>query len=173
MGTFVNTSDFSGVKNISQNSFTKKDLDLYITEFEVEYLQNLLGCELYDLFIADLDPDNLPQSQRFIDIFYPFCIDEANSFFCHYQLKSKGIVEMLKCFIYWEFVSNQKYVDTITGIIVENNENSRETKYGETQIYKIYNKAITSYRAIQKYIYDNSTSYPEFNGIFKDKNTWF
>ena len=85
MSIVVNT-DFKGEYNVSKNCYDQ--LDTYIEKYEKKYLTKLLGAELYALFIADLtvtDPQ-VPQTQRFLDIFNDFSIDEANIFVFEHRI---------------------------------------------------------------------------------------
>ena len=187
MSRWLSPSDFTGYYKISLNKFETPELQEFIDMLEVEVLQELLGCELYDEFIADLDVDNNPQSAQFIAIFNEFCIDDtcisstyydevlypySNTFyFKNVQRKSEGMVEMLKGFIFWAYVNEQKYKNTVTGQIVNDNETSREVMASEFQDFtaKRYNKAIDTYKNIQWYICDNDEDYTaDFNGLRKD-----
>ncbi len=159
-----------GILQIATNKINVVNLLVYITDFEKNYLQELLGCDLYDLYVADLDGQGNPQTQRFIDIYDEFCIDEDD---CGIQWKSEGIFQMTKEFVYWEYVRNQPVTNTSTGDVANQNEVSRETSSSETRIYRTYNEAINTYRAIQWFICDNETVYPEYNGINKRKTSWF
>jgi hypothetical protein len=151
---------------IATNKHTTSQLQSYIDEWEVKYLEDMLGCALYTLFAADLN-SGVPQSQRFIDIFNPFCIDDDCG-----QRRSEGIKTMIEKFVFWKYVRDQKVSNTNTGNIVNSNEVSRETSFSESKLYQIYNEAIKTYCNIQWYICDNSNLYPEFEGIVKRKTSW-
>lgn len=153
---------------IATNVHTEDDLQTYIDEFEVEYLQEMLGCELYELFVADL-VNGVPQTQIYIDIYNKFCIDDD---LCGTQRVSEGIVKMIEKFIFWEYIKDQKVKDTSSGNVVNVNEASRETVFSATRVFDTYNKAIKSYKAIQWFICENSSDYPKFNGSNKDKTSW-
>jgi hypothetical protein len=151
---------------IATNKHTEDGLQEYIDKFEVDYLQDLLGCELYDLFVADL-LNGVPQTQIYIDIYEPFCKDDNCG-----RWRSEGIVKMVEKFIFWKYTRDQKVKNTNTGNIVNSNEVSREAEFSESRIYTVYNEGICSYDAIQWYICDNLTDYPTFKGIIKKKTSW-
>lgn len=150
---------------IAVNVHKENDLQSYIDTFEKIYLQDLLGCELYDLFIADLDASGMPQTPIYINIYQAFCIDYRG---CGNKVRSEGMVQLLKEFIYFEYVRNQKVANSNGGNVVNINEASRETVSFETDIYDAYNNGIKNYKAIQFYICENSTDYPTYNGERKD-----
>ena len=96
--SFLQPSDFKGLVSQSKNEFTTPKIQLYIDDYEPEYLQDLLGCEMYEEFVADLlptpaVPTSVPQDPKFLAIFNPFCFDGGLGTGCQY--KSKGIKEML------------------------------------------------------------------------------
>lgn len=150
----------SGLLLIATNKHTEADLQAFIDEYEVTYIEDMLGCDLAALFFADLVA-GIPQSPRFLVIFNKFCIDDDN---CGKQWKSIGIIEMLKRFIYWEYVRQQKVFNTNTGSVVNENEVSRETNMSESGIFQVYNEGIHTYWAIKWFICDNESDYPEYNG---------
>src|SRR3989304_1013830 len=144
MGLIIDTSGFKGVHHISQNQYSITDLDEYIDRFEKPFLENLLGCELADLLISDLNPSKIPVTARFIDIFNKFCEDDVsllwywNSFWETYfisdpywissgQVQSAGIPDMLKGLIYFEFVRNQNNNNTIVGTVENAFSNSKHS----------------------------------------------
>jgi len=162
--SIVQTSDFStGKYKLAVNRFSTADLTVFIQQREREYLVRLLGAELYALFIADLTgTPSVPQDARFTAIF------EANQW--DYDTNdptiSDGIKEMLKGIIFYHYVKDNNAYHTITGLVSNNNENSTpETKEkGMQYITQLYSNALETYSAIQRYISENSTTYPEFNG---------
>lgn len=167
MGLFVQNTDFIGYKSIAQDKYTTERLNYYIDKFEKRYLVDLLGCDLYDLFIADLDIDNLPTSPIYQTIFNEICIDDD----CDIH-RSAGIPEMLTCFIYWEFVKDQNFSNTVTGFVEASHELGEGANLYKTNVTEIYNDAVESYYTIQWYICENENDYLEFNGQRKGKTSW-
>jgi hypothetical protein len=166
MGLLIAKSDFLGKYKIAQNSFT--DVDSYINRYEKEYLVALLGAELYDLFEADVIPaTKVPATQIYIDIYQPFAVDDNTRI-----LSSKGMKDMVLGFIYFEFVRDDKYKNTVSGNVVGQSENNRESGFSEFNLYSRYNEAIDSYWNIQCYINKNLTDYPEYNGQHKSISHW-
>lgn len=165
----ITYQDFSNpLIYIPTNKLTEADLQIYIDEWEVDYLQDLLGCELYELFVADLD-NGVPQDPVYVRIYEAFCDDED---LCGVKNKSEGMVKMLQKFIYWKYSRDQKVKATNTGNVVNENEVSREADFAASSIYQLYNQAVKSYKAIQYYICDNSVDYPTYNGSRKEKTNW-
>lgn len=155
--SIVVKTDFKGEYNVSKTCYDQ--LSFYIEKYEKYYLLKLLGAELYDLFIADLtvtDPQ-VPQTQRFIDVFDAFNIDESNC-----VVQSEGIRVMLTQFIYFHYVRENQVENTANGTVGNNTELGTPKPYFGN-IVQVYNQAIDNSSTIQWYIYDNNSTYPEEN----------
>lgn len=166
---FLETSDFVGKYKIAKDCYSKELLEQYIEKYEERYLQDLMGCKLYDEFVADLNDDEpaLPQSNRFRKIYEKFCVEDS----CGIAYRSDGIKEMLKGFVYYHFVLDQKFKNGINGTIVNETSFSRDIAIAKSTIEDRYNLSVESYVSIQLYIHD-SIDYPEFNGV-KKKMSFF
>ena len=166
---FLSTTDFTGFYQISNgNPHQDVKIDEYIADNQEEFLTDLLGCDLYALFIADLVND-VPQTQRFIDIFNAFCVDDSG---CGTQIRSKGMKVMLKGFTYFNIVRNSDFFNTISGNVKNEFSNSAHVSTVEMGINERYNVALGTYRAIQWFICENDTIYPEYNGMSKNVQIW-
>ena len=164
-------SDFTEnpIYNIALTLQADCELEEMIEDVEKNTLQELLGCELYTLFNADLTASTpqVPQSQIYIDIFEPFCFDHV---LCGPQ-KSKGMKDLLMSFVYFEWHRYNLNKSTSVGIVRGDSENSNMVLAESFGTYDKYNRSIESYRSIQQYIYDNSTVYPTFEGRRKHYNS--
>ena len=177
--SFLKQSDFKGPLKISKNDLS--DIQDYLDVFENEYLTDLLGCDLFDQFIADLDINLVPQTARFISIYNAFCIDL--DFSCninrHYnpefidcicltdRNKSRGIFEMLKGFMFFEFVRDSDKGHSSIGTTKAKPSASRLVKPSATGIIRAYNHSLKDYWNIQYFISQDEDLYPEYNGIIK------
>ena len=173
-------SDFKGSVAIAQNKNDVSKLQEYINEWEDELIDNLLGCELADLFRADL-VNNVPQTQRFIDIFDPFCEDiESQTLHLHWpshiffqfhvhrgaQNRSRGMKEMLKGLIYLLYVRDQPMINGSIG--TTESKGVASTLIPANRLTLPYNRSINDYWNIQFFIVEDEDMYPEFEGITKD-----
>jgi hypothetical protein len=181
---------FTGYFRISQDVQSNLQLQSYIDKYEKKYLVDLLGYELYSLFVADIDSGTgLPQTARFTVIYnelnyevnggsqynwipygLPYSIDRTSKEI-PYQIPtlSDGISKMLKGFVFFHYVSEMSLSITPTGVIENRNENSDKSASNRVNglIEDRFNDSIKSYKVIQRYINDNSDTYPEFMGIDK------
>ena len=77
MANILALTDFeSGEYTIPQDCYS--DIQPYLDKYEKKYLIELLGCDLYALFIADLVA-GVPQTQIYIDIFNEICEDNCGT----------------------------------------------------------------------------------------------
>lgn len=183
---FLLYSDFSSGKyRISQTTDTQTALTAYITKFEKKYLRLLLGATLYTQFMASLQ-SNVPTGV-YLTIYNEFAEDNDNSGFVFQRLDgaifpsvesgaeaepvviSEGIKEMLKGFIYFEFVKDQQSQNTPNGNVQKDNENAINLSQNQANIKEKYNIALDTFNAIQWYINEHSEDYPDYNGVKLDK----
>jgi len=156
MSIVVNT-DFTGEYNISKNCYDQ--IDFYIEKYEKKYLLKLLGAELYDLFISDLTVTNpqVPQTQRFLDIFNSFNIDESSC-----VVTSEGIRKMLTQLIYFHYVRENQVINTAGGTVSNSVELGLPASF-KGNIVQAFNEGVDNSHSIQWFICDKSDIYPEEN----------
>lgn len=175
--SFLQPSDFVGVVEQSTNEHTEPKIQAYIDRYEVRYLTDLLGCDLYDLFVADLTPaappilpTSVPQDAIFLSIFNAFCDDDGNT--NGIQHVSEGMLEMLKFFIMFEYAKDNQYDFAMTGATKNTFSNAEVFQLNGTNAIDNYNIGIKTYQEIQWFICDNSVDYPLYNGIPKEDTSW-
>lgn len=159
MGLLIVKTDFTGKYALAQS--IQDQITAFISEYEVKYLSELLGADLYRLFAADVT-NYAPVTAKYLTIFNAINEDYNGS-----VMYSRGMKKMLLGFIWFEYVSQTKYKHTSTGVVVDSNEVSRDADNSELFMYEMYNSSIDSYKTIQWYIQQHSTDYPNFNGVPK------
>jgi len=162
MSLYIQETDLKGQTTTAKDKFTTSELQLYLDKFEVRYLQELLGCEMYEEFATDFAIlGNAPTDPKFIAIWNMFCKDDS----CHIH-RSEGVVEMLSLFIYFEYLRDQLVKSNIGGPQVNDQANSITAEWSQTNIYTNYNEGLHSYNAIQWYICTNPDNYDydNYNG---------
>ena len=156
MSNIIQIADFAGTEYSlpEQQYISYQD---YLDKYDKKFLVNLLGSELYDLFISDL-VSGVPQTQRFIDIYNAFAIDDNNC-----VRYSEGMKVAALQYVYFYAVRDLAVKKTNTGVVFNNNEVSEGPVYSGYNIVEAYNEAIKNAKEIQWYICDNQTDYPEEN----------
>lgn len=159
--SILSTGDFSSGKYyIPINTKQTINLQTCIDLVESNYLVQLMGVELYDLFIADLVND-VPVTPKYLKIFEPFN-DQTND--C--LTISDGMKEMLRGFVYYTYLSNYSSRASTTGLSIADTENSTTVSAVKFNLNQSYNEAVTTYKVIQNYMVNVSPSdYEEFEGV--------
>jgi len=156
MSNIIQIADFAGTQySLPEQKYIS--YQNYLDKYEKQFLTNLLGAELYGLFIADL-VSGVPQTQRFIDIYNAFSIDDNNC-----VRYSEGLKVATLQFVYFYAVRDLSVKKTNTGVVFNNNEVSEGPVYSGYNIVEAYNEAIKNAKEIQWYICDNDEVYPEEN----------
>lgn len=155
----VLSTDFVGEYAIPQTCFNSVEFDFFIEKYEKVYLVQLMGAELYDLFIADLDgaTPQAPQTQRFIDIFEEFQIDDS---IC--LIVSEGMRKMMVQFIYFHYVRENQTLNTANGTVTNSVELGTNAAF-QGNIVQAYNQGVRNAHGIQWFILDDHTVYTEEN----------
>ena len=166
MSLYLALSDFKAQSKIAKDIFTTSDLQPYLDKFEVRYLQELLGADLYAAFKVDFAIiGTAPTDAKFIEIWDAFAMDDE----LHIH-RSEGIKEMLVMFIYFEYLRDQFAKNNIAGMQKNEQANATHLDSQGTNVYTLYNEALETYCAIQWLIWDNPNNYDwdEYNGQIKD-----
>ena len=156
MGILINKTDFIDTFALSQS--IGDTIDPYIDQYEEQYLQLLMGVELYGLFKADL-VSQVPVTAKYLAIYNKIAEDYSGG-----VLLSEGLKSMMLGFIWFEYVRITAYKHTGTGVVVDVNEISKNANWQTGFIYKRYNESIKDWEVIQWYICNNSADYAEYNG---------
>ena len=164
--SIIQVTDFANGKFIiPTNPMQTTDLQTYIDDAQRSFLVQLLGVELYDLFIADL-VNNVPQSARFIKIFDPFN-DQTNDVLTI----SDGMKEMLKGFVYYLYLRDLVNRATTTGLTKSLPENADNVSGVWYDLNRRYNESVETYKVIQNYMLVlYPTNYKEYEGVNLDYN---
>lgn len=166
-------SDFTGFFDVSQNKFDKINLESYIDRYEKQIMEEVFGCELAALIIADLDGNNYPTTPKYQVIWDAFCDDTFRCQCLFYR--STGIRDMLKSFVYFYYVKDQFQKNTIAGNVTAKAETATQLDYNTQQdnCNLRYNNGVKTFKAIQSKVSLSSTDYPEFKGWHNHKEMIF
>jgi hypothetical protein len=162
-------SDFSNGKfALHKGMYTEIDIQQYIDKYEKRYILDLLGAAVGNEFIEDVQlGGGEPTEPRFLDIFNPIELDYGLQL-----IVSDGMKEMLKGFIYYEYLKDQVSQVTAVGMLTPKGENSESVSGLFTQLYTRYNDAVRSYKGVQRYITTRRGDYSGFNGRTKSLAYW-
>ena len=153
----LETSDFdNGITKLGQNDLIEADLETYFTDaIETAMIYMIMGKIEGDLFIADLDVNGEPQTAKWTAIFSEFNWVYGSSTWFNIGLK-----EILKYFVYSEYVGGQGVFNQIGG----NYSLNQEASTPESLVKKadvIWNRGVMNVANLQSYMNDNLASYPD------------
>lgn len=146
---------------VAKDIFTVDPLQDYLDQFEIEYLQDLLGADLYAEFAIDFAILGTgPTDPKFLEIWNAFAIDSTDI------KRSQGMKKMLSKFIYFEWLRDAVTKNNISGPQKNEQANSEAANMDATNIYTNYNSALETFCSIQWLILDNPNNYDwsKYNG---------
>lgn len=162
MGILISASDFKTPYAIPQQQGT--DLEAFITRFEKKTLVEMLGADMFKAFQQDLDVNKQPQAPKWKAIYDPFDVDYDGGI-----VSSRGMVEVLKGIIFFEWNRDNPYKSTVQGVVKNAPDTSQVVAHGK--IFSYYNESVFTYNAIQFYITrikPEDYTDPKFNGQYLD-----
>jgi len=149
-----------GKFELHHGMYEQAKIQAYIDKYERQYLVKLLGVELFNEFVADV-VGGVPQSARFTKIYNSFEYDNVN---CYVYI-SEGMVDMVKGFVYYQYLKDLTNAVAVSGNVRPTGENSENVSTLNSMIYTRYNDSVRTYKAIQTYICDFNTDYLKYNGM--------
>ena len=158
-------SDFIGRYAITQHQTNASKIQSYIDMIEPSILNELFGVELFILYAQGV----INEEEIYTKLYNPF----FENLECGRLIESKGIVDMLKGFVYFAYYAEDYSDVSVNGNVVQSNENSTKANDIESNLYLKYNTSVKTYKAIQSYILENQSVYPTFKGQRKSLLNWF
>ena len=157
----ITYDDFGkGKFELHHGMYEQTKIQAYIDKYERQYLVKLLGVDLFNLFVADLVA-GVPQSAIYTKIYNPFEYDNVN---CYVYI-SEGMIDMIKGFVYYQYLKDLTNTVAVSGNVRPMGENSENVSTLNSMIYTRYNDSVRTYKTIQKYICDFNSDYLQYNGI--------
>jgi hypothetical protein len=160
MPIIVTTSDFdNGFYGIALNNETTALLQSYIDRYEATYIRKLFGVTMGNDFIAD--KSNPTQDPIYVVLEDAF---QEEYYGCNYE--SLGMADLLTALIFYHYVSDNQSTITQSGVARKLVETANVTSPQDAYRYaeKKWNEAISTWDAIQLFINENESDYPDFNG---------
>jgi len=156
----ITYNDFGkGKFELHHGMYEQAKIQAYIDKYERQYLVKLLGVELFNQFVADL-VGNVPQTAKYLKIYNPFEYDNVN---CYIYI-SEGMIDMIKGFVYYQYLKDLTNNVAVSGNVRPLGENSENVSTLNSMIYTRYNDSVRTFKAIQSYICDFSSDYLKYNG---------
>lgn len=164
----LTTDDFNLFQSIAQSPNNVSLLQEYIDRYEEIYIKRILGVDLGELFIDDvqgLDSDSSAIEARFQILIDGFIKQQDNDGDVIWE--AKGMKDILASLVFCEYVSSTQVKHSQSGVITNQAEVSDigspedAARFGEQK----WNGALSSVEAIQWWCgTEDETTYPEYNG---------
>lgn len=161
MANIIQQSDFVGKYQLSQNDTIEDKLEDFIDQFYPDYVREILGATLGNLFIADLDVSGVPTNPIYLEFYNPFEIDDGTII-----RKSIGMKKIILGFLYYEIARDSNFFNSMSGNRATDGENSSFVNMGDP-FSTIFNLSVASAWAVQWYVdvhNPNGNDYSSFNG---------
>jgi hypothetical protein len=172
MSSIIQQSDFIGKYAISTPPSYVALVQQVIDDIELQWMNNLLGLADSLAFRAEcLGNGGVPTSAEYLNIFNSLQLDN----WCDsWEQYSSGVKDMLLNAVVVEwYTKNIQFQGTTLGTKQIDSSNSKVVSGTTFKHKNQYNLAVTNYRVIQRYIYQNSNDFPDFKGINKNYTTPF
>ncbi len=162
-------SDFNTYYRLAQSSNTDPVLQSYIDRFEESYIKRILGVELGQKFIDDIqgnDEDSDEIEPRFQAILDPFIKQRCGNGSIY---ESKGMKAILAGLIYSEYVEDDAIKHAQAGTISNQAEVSNVATPAEAMQFgeEKWNSSVISLHAVQWFCgSEEPDTYPEFAGTY-------
>lgn len=169
MLNFYTYNDFKGKINLDLGDpNVQAQFDAFAVDEGEEILRDLLDDDLYQQLIDDLDSDNNPQTQIFIDLVNGKDYERPSGKTVNYD----GLKKMLRYFVYASWVEDNWSSNVSTGQVINVNENSEKVDRSELRKVwsKRYNEAVRLYNEAFRYINDEYETY--FDTSTNDYSFW-
>lgn len=137
--SFINSSYFENEINIPIDSFSQDIIVNNILRYENEILKYLLGYQLWDELINDLDPEGDPQTQKFVslvdgsDFSFDFNGNTINTRWEGFRNIDK--ISLISYYVYYKYRKDNDYHYSGNSQTEPINENSKVIPYA----YKLSN----------------------------------
>ena len=152
MGMILTIDDFEyGRTKIALNPEQETDLDEYIDKVEEVYLPKLFGKELYNLFVADWNspPVGVPTANRFNIVYSEWTFQDD----C-VMIYSIGMIEMLKCFVYYLYLRDDVTRSSTVGLERVIGENTESVTAIGHDITSRYNEGVDENFSLREWFND-------------------
>lgn len=148
---YLTPIDFKGKFELHTGMYASANIQEYIDRYEPLYLMQLFGAKMYDDYVSDMGVLNIPMSPNYEFLFNPF----HENYAFNQLIVSQGIIDMLKGFVYFEYLKDLTNQMTVNGNVRPVGENSADVSTLYSMMYARYNESVRTFRAIQRHIVNN------------------
>lgn len=136
------------------------DVRSFINQYETEYLQCVLGLDLWQAFIDGTEGSGIPD-QRWLDLLngknftYKNCTHNWPGF------ASASKISPIANYVYYQYVDNKIAEFVLTGVVVSSTDNNR-TVAAVDRLVDAWNRMIDMNKDLYRFLKLNQVTYPEW-----------
>jgi hypothetical protein len=164
---FIEASDFKGKYKLAQDPSNQTITTNVIAEMRDTLIRKIYGAVMGDQVITYVDANFTPSNPLLDTVINPFALD-LETYCCDKEesmIESIGLKNVLLGFIYYQRACDMKLqMQSVGGEIRPKTENSTNDMLPEAKMIQRYNDSVKSIRSIQRFIRDNISDYPDYNG---------
>ena len=170
MSILISINDFIGKYNVTTPASDTSIFQSVCDEVEAKWMLNLLGETESAAFIADASATGIPTLPQYLKIYN---VLQLSGHCSTWEVYSSGVKDMLINAVYAQWYNDVAIQGTLVGLKKIDTTNSSSVPATTFKLKNNWNLAVNNYRVIQKYIYSNSSDFPDFAGINKNYTTPF
>lgn len=157
--SILQTTDFTGFHKLAGSIENDTLLQSYIDKYEKSYINKVFGIALGKLIVADILANDgiVPLDPNYLKVWNSF--EEVGDDDAQYV--SEGMSEILKSCIFWHYIvetTTQHTQAGVTGPGIDTQARAASGRYAENR----WNNMLSSWEAIQCFISENDTDYPDY-----------
>lgn len=164
----IDSTYFVNRLNLPQtgNSAGLAEVQAFIDQYEPEYLQCVLGYDLWQAFINGIDGSGLPE-QRWIDLLQGKEFTKQSRLYKwpgFAPLTEDGAITKLSPianYVFYQFVDERVIDFTLVGNVKSTTENNRIADEAPRLVYT-WNRMVDANRTLYNFLQANKTVYPEW-----------
>lgn len=173
----IDSTYFVNRLNLPQtgNSAGLAEVQDFIDQYEPEYLQCVLGLELWQAFTAGTEGSGLPD-QRWTDLLEGKDFTKQN---CAYHWNGfkplTGKISPIANYVFFQFVEEREEDFTLVGNVKSTTENNRVVSATQRLVYT-WNRMVDMNRLLYNFLQVNKATYPEWKSHCKCgccKSNWW
>lgn len=158
----IDSTYFVNRLNLPQtgNSAGLAEVQDFIDQYEPEYLQCVLGYDLWQAFIAGIEGSGLPE-QRWTDLLEGKEFTKHNIVYKWNGFAPENKISPIANYVFYQFVDEREQDFTLVGNVKSTTENNRVVNATPRLVYT-WNRMVDANRLLYNFLQVNKTTYPEW-----------
>lgn len=157
------------IAQLSQAS-VREDLQLLINKYEQRYLKQLLGLDMYNAFMAGIDPIS-GADQKWLNILQGVEYEHNGNTYEWIGFENDLKESPIANYVYYKYITKEVELTTGIGQVVPKAENAVIAS-AVPKLTRAWNEMVDWQRGLIRYLDDNRSLYPEWRP-YTDYSRWY